>query len=159
MKEKWMNYAGKAFTIYFLITGAIYTISIIFIYFGDLLLKLANLQWRNWVNMTLLISIIGSFLLLLTGIAVMLIVKTKGNWKVRLPAAVISGLLVIGIFFMSWYSLFIIAFANSPEEVTLWNGQRCVTSDTIWFHTSRDWYKYHGYFVMGRESLYSEIIN
>ncbi len=158
MKEKWMNYAGKGFTVYFAATGITSLTSILIAVLGDTVLAAMGLQWRNWVSMTLaFLWLVGGWLFL-AGIPVLLLQKTKGSWKIRLPAIIVAVTLIIGVVIMSPYVPFLLLFGDKPESVVVWNGQKCVTSDVVWFDTTRDWYAYHGWFVMGRESLHYEVI-
>lgn len=159
MKEKWMHYVGKDFTIYFLVTAITFFTSILIGVLGDKILKILGLQWRNWVNMTLGFLWMGSGLLFLVGIPILLLRKTKGSWKIRLLAIIVAIVLIIGIMIVSLYVPFLLLFGNKPESVVVWNGQKCVTSDVVWFDTTRNWYAYHGWFVMGRESLHYEVVS
>lgn len=156
MKEKWMDYAGRHFTVYFVMTGIICLSSFLIRFAGDSILASKGLQWRNWVNMTLALLWMGGGLLFLAGIPVLLLKKTKGSWKVRVPAAVVAIALIIGIATISRYVAFFFLFGDKPESVVEWNGQKCVTSDLVWFDTTRSWYAYHGWFVMGRDILHFE---
>ncbi len=160
MKEKWMNYAGRNFTAYFIATAITCLAGFLIVFFGKKMLAIMGLQWRNWVVMLFLALSIGSGLLFLAGIPVMLIQKTKGSWRTRLLATIVAVVLIIGIVIMSFYGIFFILFADKPESVVVWNGQKCVTSDTVGFSsTYRDWYAYRGWFVMGTESLQGKLVS
>lgn len=157
MKEKWMRYAGKGFTIYLAVTGLASLVSWLILVPGDNILATMHLQWRNWVNMTFGVLWLSSRLLFLAGISVLLLQKTKGSWKVRLPVTIIAVALMIGVLIQS-PGIPLILFGNTPESVVEWNGQTCVMSEMVWLDKIYNWYAYHGWFVMGRESLHDEVI-
>lgn len=156
MKGKWLNALDRIFTCCFRITAIICPISLFFVFFGDVFLGMMGLQWRNWIKMLLRFLWMGGGFLLLAGIPIILLLKTKGSWKVRLPAAIIAIAIIIGVAKLAIHMPFYIYIANKPETVVVWNGQKCVRSDFIWFDATRDWYAYHGWFVMGNESLHHE---
>ena len=158
MKNKWLQYAGKPFTIWFAVTGLTGIISFAFLCPGSLLLKWIGLQWRNQVTMTLLIVITVSLSLFTAGVVLMLIVRTKGRLLFRMLMWVLALALTAMLFFFIWFGMFYIIMSDCPEAVVDWNGQKCVTSDIVWHHINRIWYAYHGPFVMGHECLHSECI-
>lgn len=157
MKEKWMRYAGEGFTIYLAVTGLTSLVSWLILVPGDKILAAMGLQWRNWVNMTVAVLWLSCGLLFLAGVSVMLLQKTKGSWKVRLPVTILTVAMLIGVLIQS-IGIPVILFGNKPESVVEWNGQKCVMSEMAWLDTIYEWYAYHGWFVMGRECLRYEVV-
>ncbi len=158
MKEKWMRCVGKGFTIYLAVTGLTSLVSWLILVPGDKILAAMGLQWRNWANMTLASLWLSGALLFLAGVAALLLQKIKGSWKIRLPAIIIAVALIIGVAQMALGMFIILVFGNKQESVVEWNGQKCILSEDHWLDTIRDWHAYHGWFVMGRESLHYEVI-
>ncbi len=158
MIERIKNFIGKTYTIYFLVTGFTCILGFLLLFLGNLILQAIGLQWRNWVHLTLASFGIGGAWFFSVGLIVFLLRKIKGSWKVRLPAAMIAIALIVVIVILSLYVPFFLAFEAKTEAVVEWNGQKCVTSDIVWHHIQRDWYEYHGIFVMGKESIHSEQI-
>lgn len=157
MVKKLKKLVGRSYAIYLLATGTTSVLSLLILCGGDPILSAMGLQWRNWVIMTLSALGGGGAWLFAAGLTVFLLRRVKGTWKVRVPAVAAAAVLVVAIGWMTLYVPFLLLFGNTPEEVVIWNGQKCVTSDVIWFDVRRDWYEYHGPFVMGKESLRSEL--
>ena len=158
MTGKMKHFLGKTYSIYFLVTATICIFSFSTLFLGDLILNIIGLQWRNWVVLTLESLGVGGVWFFAVGTIFFLFRKIKGSWKVRLPAIITAIVLIIAFVMLSLYAPFFLAFETKMEAVVEWNGQKCVTSDVVWHHIQRDWYEYHGMFVMGKESIHSELI-
>ena len=130
-----------------LLDTIIYILFIIIIYF---ILKLFNMQYRNWIYYV-------SFALIIIGTIVGIIQLYRRKGKKFKKTIITLTFIITLIFLIFWqHILFLLALLYTPEHVVIKNDKKYVAHVYSWLDTTVKYYKYVNAFFMGNKAVMKE---
>ena len=130
-----------------LLDTIIYILFMIITYF---ILKLFNMQYRNWIYyVSLSIIIVGTI------VGIIQLYRRKEKIFKR---TIIALTLIVGLaFLVFWqYILFFLALLYTPEHVVIKDNEKYVAHVHYWLDTTVEYYEYINLFLMGNKKRSSE---